>query len=186
VTYAELAKTTPKAWLQTSHFAAGPDDQALYGAERDETTGQYLLAVSALGSFPSAFSAGDIPSRDGAPPLPSLSSKVSEPTRIVVVSSGDFLSDLMRMSDSGFNAAFAVSAADWLCSGDDILSIRSRALVDTRLNKIKDEELKTFMIALTYIVTLGLIPLAIIAYALLRAARLNRDERESRVREVQS
>ncbi|GAB1454861.1 GldG family protein [Spirochaetota bacterium] len=182
VTYTELAKTTPKAWLQSRQFATGPDEQALYGLEKEESTGQYLLAVSASGSLPSAFSAGDIPYREGAASLPMARAKVSEPTRIVVVSSADFLTDLMTMSDSGFNALFAVSAADWLCSRDDLIAIRSRALVDTRLNRIQDEGQKAFMIGLTYIVTLGLIPFGIIAFGLLRASRRNRAERESRCR----
>ncbi|MBU0927754.1 MAG: GldG family protein [Spirochaetes bacterium] len=177
--YTKLAWTTPKAWLQTSRFAAGPEDQGLYALERTETGGQYLLAASATGSFPSAFAAGDRPYRDGAPAAPAPAA-VSPETRLVVVSSGDFLTDLMRMSDSGFNASFALSAADWLSSRDDLISIRSRATSDTRLNRIKDAGLRDFLVALTYAVCLGLVPLGIVVYALARSAGRNRLERESR------
>lgn len=178
--YRELAKTSPKAWLQTGNFAAGPQDQQLYALEREETLGQYLVAASASGSFPSAFAEGDPPSRDGAAPALPPPASSSPPTRIVVVSSADAMTDLMRMSDSMFNASFALSVADWLSSSDDLIAIRTRAVADTRLNRIKDEGLRSFLVGLTYAVTLGFVPLCVIAYALLRQARRNRAERASR------
>jgi ABC-type uncharacterized transport system involved in gliding motility auxiliary subunit len=181
VTYEELAKTTPKAWLQTQDFAAAPEDQSRYAQELAETMGQYLVAASATGSFPSAFATGDTPFRDGAPPPPEPVAITSSPTRIVVVSSADFLTDLMKMSDSGFNASFALSAADWLSSRDDLIEIRSRAVTDTRLNKIQEQGLREFLMVLTYIVTLGLVPLGVVAWGFLRFAKRNRAERESRV-----
>ncbi len=180
VEYKELAKTTPKAWLQTQDFAAAPEDQPRYALEQAETTGQYLVAASATGSFQSAFATGDLPFRDGAPPPPKPVSFTSSPTRVVVVSSADFLTDLMKMSDSGFNAAFALSAADWLSSRDDLIAIRARAVTDIRLNKIKDQGLREFLIVLTYIVTLGLVPFCVIVWGFVRFAKRNRAERESR------
>lgn len=180
VTYEELAKTTPKAWLQTQDFAAAPEDQQRYELERAETTGQYLVAVSAAGSFPSAFTIGDTPSRDGAPPPPQPVASASAPTRMVVVSSADFLTDLMKMSNSGFNISFAISAADWLSSRDDLIAIRTRAVSDVRLNKVQDQGLREFLIALTYIITLGLMPFCVVVWGLVRFATRNRVERESR------
>lgn len=180
VHYEELAKTTTKAWLQTKNFAAGPQDQPLYALERDTTTGQYLVAATAQGSFPSAFAVGAMPTRAGSPPPPAPKATSSPETRIVVVSSADFLTDMMRMSDSSFNASFALSAADWLVSADDLIAIRSRAVVDTRLNRIKDADTRAFLVVLTYIVTLGLVPLAVIGYGLLRARKRARKEKESR------
>lgn len=180
VQYEELAKTTTKAWLQTKNFAAGPQDQPLYAMERDTTTGQYLVAAAAKGAFPSAFAVGPMPTRTGSPAVPTPKANSSPETRIVVVSSADFLTDMMRMSDSTFNASFALSAADWLASADDLIAIRSRAVIDTRLNRIQDADTKAFLVVLTYIVTLGLVPLGVIGYGLARAGRRARKERESR------
>jgi len=86
------------------------------------------------------------------------------------------------MSDSGFNASFALSAADWLSSRDDLIAIRARAVTDTRLNRIQDQGLRDFLIALTYIVTLGLVPLGVVVWGLVRFAKRNRAERESRAK----
>ncbi|PKL08763.1 MAG: hypothetical protein CVV51_07215, partial [Spirochaetae bacterium HGW-Spirochaetae-7] len=142
--------------------------------------GQYLVAASASGSFPSAFAAGDPPARDGAAPAPLPPASSSPPTRLVVVTSADAMTDLMRMSDSMFNASFALSAADWLSSSDDLIAIRTRAVADTRLNRVKDEGLKSFLIGLTYAMTLGFVPLCVIAFAWVRQTRRNRAERASR------
>jgi ABC-type uncharacterized transport system involved in gliding motility auxiliary subunit len=180
IAYADLVKTTPEAWLQRNDFAASPEDSPRYELERDETKGQYLVAASASGSFPSAFALGDMPAKVGAPPVAPPAAARSPETRLVVVSSADFLTDMMRMSESGFNASFALSAADWLCSSDDLIAIRSRAEADTRLNRIQDGDLKAFLIGLTYFASLGLVPGAVIAYGLARSAKRSRAERESR------
>jgi ABC-type uncharacterized transport system involved in gliding motility auxiliary subunit len=180
VKYSEAAKTSPKSWLQTRDFAARPEDQSRYALERSETTGQYLVAASATGTFPSAFAAGDPPFREGAAPAPLPVASVSPETRMVVVSSADFLTDLMRMSDSMFNASFALTAADWLVSSDDLLALRTKAVLDTRLNKIREPKTRAVLVTLSYIVTLALVPLAIIMYGLVRSAKRNKRERESR------
>ncbi|MFH2113614.1 MAG: GldG family protein [Spirochaetota bacterium] len=179
VVYDELAKTSVHSWLQTRDFAAGPGDSALYALERDTTGGQYLVAVAATGSFKSAFKAGDEPQREGAEPLgPGLAS--SPETRLVVVSSADFLTELMRMSESTFNVSFALSAADWLSSGDDLIAIRSRLDADRRLNKIQDEATRSMLVFLTYFINLALIPLGVVLVGLLRSWKRSRLERRAR------
>lgn len=183
VDYQDLVKTTPKAWKQTRDFAAGPDDADLYAMEQGSTTAQYLVGASASGRFPSAFAAGDRPERDGIP-APGDAVPLSPETRIIVVSSGDFLTDLMQMSQSTFNASFAVSAADWLSSSDDLIAIRTRAEGDPRLNRIKDERDRAFMVSLTYLVNIGLLPLAVIAFGVLRAWK--RSRREALARETRN
>lgn len=180
IEYDELAKTSPKAWRQTTDFAAGPDDQARYAIERDQTAGQYLVAASASGSFPSAFSSADPAKRDGVPPAPPPPRPKSPATRMVVVSSADFLTDLMKMSDSGFNASFALAAADWLTSSDDLAALRTRAQSAPRLDRIKDASLRSSMIGLTYVVCLGLLPLGVAAYGVARHLRRERRERRFR------
>lgn len=179
VVYDELAKTSVRSWLQTRDFAAGPGDSALYALERDTTSGQYLVAVAASGSFGSAFKAGDEPRREGVEPLgPGIAE--SPGTRLVVVSSADFLTELMRMSESTFNVSFALSAADWLSSGDDLIAIRSRLDADRRLNKIQDEATRSMLVFFTYFVNLALIPLGVILVGLLRSWKRSRLERRAR------
>ena len=151
----------------------------MYALERDTTSGQYLVAVAASGSFGSAFKAGDEPRREGVEPLgPGIAE--SPGTRLVVVSSADFLTELMRMSESTFNVSFALSAADWLSSGDDLIAIRSRLDADRRLNKIQDEATRSMLVFFTYFVNLALIPLCVILVGLLRSWKRSRLERRAR------
>jgi ABC-type uncharacterized transport system involved in gliding motility auxiliary subunit len=179
VVHEELARTSVRSWLQTRDFATGPGDVALYALERNDTTGQYLVAVAATGRLSSAFQAGDRPHREGAEPLGSGLASSPE-TRLVVVSSADFLTELMRMSDSTFNVSFALSAADWLSSGDDLIAIRSRLDADRRLNKVQDEPTRSTLVFLTYLVNLALIPLGVILIGLSRSWKRRQMERRAR------
>lgn len=177
--YQDLVKTTPKAWKQAGDFATGPDEQARYTLGREASEGQYLVGLSVSGRFPSAFALGDLPSREGGEKL-QVPASPSKETRIVVVSSADFLTDLMQMSQSGFNASFALSAADWLSSDDDLIAIRTRAETDPRLNRIRDETLRAFMVSLTYFLNLGAVPLAFVLYGILRSWKRSRREAAAR------
>ncbi|MBU0936998.1 MAG: GldG family protein [Spirochaetes bacterium] len=183
VNFTTLASTTPVAWRQTSGFVtappANPQDVASYQLEKPDTGGTYPLAVAASGPITSPYAAGDLPVREGAEPLTAIPD-VAADTRFVVVSSADFLTDLMQFSQSEFNAGFAVSAADWLASAEDLIAIRTRSERDLRLNKIADQNVKDATIILTYIVCIGLVPLFLVAWALVRAHARNRKEQQSR------
>ncbi len=166
-----LVKSTPKAWLQTGNFAVRPEESAGFGAEAGKTGGQYLLAASLTGVFPSAFfGQAKLPERKGAPPLAPEQGPAS-PGRLFVVGSADFATDLMNMTNSQFNASFIASAADWLASGDELAAIRSRGARDPRLSKVQDPVAKNSLILLAYAVNLVLVPGAVALVGLMRRRR---------------
>ncbi|HAE21872.1 MAG TPA: ABC transporter [Spirochaetaceae bacterium] len=179
VSAVELVKTSPKAWKQTKELAAGPDEAYLYENERAATEGQYLMAAALSGNFTSAFAGGDLPAREGEAPLPAPLPRSAD-TRIVAVSSADFLTELVRMSGSGFNLSFALAAADWLSSDEDLVAIRSRAERDLRLNKLSDENARSLLISLSYIVNLLIIPAMVIGYGISRSYKRTKRERTAR------
>ncbi len=172
-----LVKTTPAAWLQRGKYAVDFGDTALYEEDADETTGQYVLAASLSGVLPQAFAGKERPLREGAEALPPLPER-SLPSRIIVVGSAAFATDYMTISQSEFNASFIVAAADYLASGDDLVALRNRGQRDTRFSKVKDPEAKSALATLSYVVNIGLVPAAVIAFGLARAARRRRQERE--------
>ncbi len=174
-----LASSTPRAWKQTSNYATSPQDQALYFTEQESTRGSYALAVSASGTLPSAFANGDLPTRDGSDPLPPPAKKSGD-VRFIVVSSADFLTDLMSMMKSDFNAGFALSGADWLTQSEDLIAVRSRVERNMRLNKIENPDVRAAMINFTYAVNIALIPLGIALVGVFRAVRRNRREKQAR------
>jgi ABC-type uncharacterized transport system involved in gliding motility auxiliary subunit len=168
-----LVKSTPKAWLQKDRFAIAPEDASQYAAEAGSTTGQYLLAASFAGVLPSAYAGKAPPTRAGAAALPALPASV-RPSRILVVGSSDFANDLMTITESTFNASFVVSAADWLASGDDLVSIKTRGTRDTRLGKVQDPDARSALITLAYAVNLVLVPLLVVAFGIARSYRRRR------------
>lgn len=166
-----LVKSSPKAWLQTANFAVQPEEAASFDAEAGKTGGQYLLAASLTGVFPSAFfGQAKLPARAGAPALQPEQGPAS-PGRLFVVGSADFATDLMNMTNSQFNASFIASAADWLASGDELAAIRSRGARDPRLAKIQDPVARNSIILLAYALNLVLIPGAVALAGLLRRRR---------------
>ena len=95
-------------------------------------------------------------------------------SRIVVVGSADFATDLMGMTSSNFNAAFVADAAEWLASGDELVAMKSRGVRDPRLGKVQDPAKRSALMTLSYIVNIGLVPGAVILYGVLRAGKRKR------------
>jgi ABC-type uncharacterized transport system involved in gliding motility auxiliary subunit len=174
---AVLVKSTPKAWLQKERFAIAPEDSSRYAAEASSTTGQYTLAASLSGTLPPAYAGKGLPARAGAAALPALPAS-ARPSRIIVVGSSDFANDLMTITDSTFNASFIVSAADYLASGDELVSIKTRGMRDSRLGKVQDPEAKSALISFAYLVNLFLVPLLVVVFGLTRNHRRKRLARE--------
>ncbi len=170
-------KTTSEAWLQKENYSVSLEEVALYSSDTGSTAGQYILAAGLSGVLPQAYAGKAVPKREGADPLPALPEH-SRSSRIVVVGSVEFATDFMTISGSEFNASFIAGAADWLASGDDIVALRTRGQRDTRFSKVKDAETKSALATLSYIVNIGLVPAAVLAYGLVRAAKRRRQERD--------
>ncbi len=177
VEYTALVKTTPKAWLQKARFTVSPDEAGQYGVEAASTTGQYVLAATLSGILPPAYSGKAVPIRAGATALPALPQS-PRASRILVIGSSDFANDLMTITNSTFNAAFIAGAADWLSSGDDLVSIKTRGARDARLTKVQDPEIRAFLISFAYFVNLGLVPILVIAFGLARSMKRRRMARD--------
>lgn len=180
VTATALAKTSPRAWRQTKDFAAAPEDEFRYEDERAATGGQFIVAAALSGPVPSAFASGDLPARDGEPALAPPTRNTAADARLVVVSSADFLTELLRMSGSGFNLSFALAAADWLSADADLAAVRTRGQADLRLNKIQDEGLRELVVGLSYAVNLFAMPALVAVLGLMRAAARRRREAAAR------
>ncbi len=157
VHYQRLVESSPSAWLMKGRFSLDPADATSYDAVRDEQPpGQYTLAYALSGRFPSYF--------------PDKAGERSAPTRLIVVGSDDFASDLLRYSDSAYNLTFLANAVDWLSGNGDLLAIKEKSQWDPRLDKIEDpgEKARTFRFA--EFVNIGLVPLVVVVFALRRAA----------------
>ena len=69
-------------------------------------------------------------------------------------------------------------AADWLSSGDDLVAIKARGARDTRLAKVQDPDARSALISLAYVVNLGLVPLLVLGFGLVRSMKRRRLAKE--------
>lgn len=153
---AALAKTTSSAWLQRPPFIIDPYRVSQAGPPQgDPLRGQFVLAYALAGTFPSRFAA----------PLQSA------PTRIIVVGDDDFLSDLMQFSDSLYNVLFVENALLWLSGNSDLLSIKTRAAAEGRLDRIQDPAVRGRLMLAAEVLNVAVIPLLLLLFGVLRSLR---------------
>jgi ABC-type uncharacterized transport system involved in gliding motility auxiliary subunit len=193
-----LASSTDKAWRATKDFPLNPQEEYRFYEEKDSTGGKYALAAAVKGTFPDAFAGKKLPERAGAESdwadkKAVAEAKTAVPAKAIVFSSSDFATDLMQYSKGQFgfqaggadiNAEFLLSCADWLSSEDDIVSIRTRSYRDARLNKVEDPDAKRGVIFMTYLVTMAVVPLSVVAYGVIRLVRRKRREKNLRTKEA--
>lgn len=169
-----IVRTSPKAWKATKDFQVNPQNEAMFYMEMQETGGQYGLAATLQGKLPSYFAGKKAPTREGQETAWKDPIESQSEARIVVISSADFVTDVLQYSKSGFNAEFATACAQWLGSDSSLLSIKTRSYRDNRLNKIQDAETQNALIFLSYAICLGLVPLAVAGYGVFRFVRRRR------------
>jgi ABC-type uncharacterized transport system involved in gliding motility auxiliary subunit len=165
-----LVKTSKAAWLQTKDFAIAPEDEGRYAAEQEKTRGQYLLAASLEGVLPMAYAGLTPPSRPGAPPLPPLPA-AAKAARLVVVGSADFATDIMSLTDSGYNAFFAANAVEWAAYGPELAALKARGASDYSLTKVADPLRRSGLALFAIILNVVLLPGGLALMGLVRFRR---------------
>ncbi len=155
-----LVKTTSSAWLQKPPFGVDPYKVAQQGV----TTQQSVMAYALTGTMPSRFPAVG-------------QSSAGVPTRMIVIGDDDFLTDLMQFSDSLSNVLFVENAVLWLSGNADLLSIKTRAGTEGKLDRIQDPALRSRLALAAELLNVVVIPLGVMAFGLLR--RMRRKEKSA-------
>jgi ABC-type uncharacterized transport system involved in gliding motility auxiliary subunit len=147
-----LVRTTGSAWVQRAPFIVNPYKVPQQGM----TQGQFSLAFALAGTFPAHF--------PGA-------ARQSVPTRMIVVGDDDFLTDLMQFSDSLSNVLFVENAVLWLSGNSDLLSIKTRAVTEGRLDRIQDPVARSRLMLGAEVLNVVVIPLVVVLLGLVRRIR---------------
>ncbi len=150
----ELLRSSERSWTDADQNM--PIEVIRYGYEvPEEGTESMLMGVALSGRFPSYFAGKEPPRREqpaaageddseeaGTPPA-EIPLQASPETRLVVVSSSEFVSDLVAIAlqtlNSGFfdeNLAFVQNLIDWTTLDNDMLEIRSRDATTRRLAQV--------------------------------------------------
>jgi ABC-2 type transport system permease protein len=152
-----LVMTTQSAWMEREPFIVDPYKVPQEGA----TGGQFPLAFALTGTFPSHFAAA----------------RQSIPTRMIVVGDDDFLTDLMQFSDSLSNVLFVENAVLWLSGNSDLLSIKTRAATEGKLDRIQNPVVRSRLMLGVELLNVAVIPLVVVLLGLLW--RMRRKEKNA-------
>lgn len=164
-----LVRSTKKAWLMRPPYQTNPYNIIGRTGAGEPSRGQYVLAYALRGKFSSFFA--DDRKLDSSPadtPYGKLLTE-SPTTRMIVIGDDDFASNLMEYTGSDYNALFMVNAVEWLSAQADLLSIKTRSYHDLSLNRIQNPLRRQNLILVAEGVNVALIPMLVLALAVLRA-----------------
>jgi len=180
-----LIQTSKKSWVVGGNFDLNPQQKWAAPAEGFKRSN---LAVYLTGNFTSYFAGKPVPPVHEPPPGVSdslkkimLSANASDQSRtvvgqnkgrhLVVVGESDFLTGQFAMPG---NVTFLLNVADWLSTDDNLISIRSRTMVDRTISKdnLKEGSTRSNVVRYTNIL---LMPLLVVLAGLMIFVR-RRDE----------
>lgn len=136
VTASVLAQTSDKSWTESGVYDLNPQAMMDRGAR---PTGQhYPLAVALSGQFRSFFAGKPVPPRpDATGPADSPPKEESPLTQVIVVGNSQFVTDVF-LRNFPANSLFLENAVDWMTTGNELISIRSRGATARPLRHLSD------------------------------------------------
>ena len=170
VTEKTLLSTTADAWVMADRFETNPMLTNLPEVQDSSAHAQRILAMTLSGVFQSWFKDRQAPVRAGENPRTAAPLAASPDTRIVVVGDADFATNLLENTQAAYNLSFLSNCAQWLGMEDDLLAIKTRSEVDTRLNAIQDPAQKSRAMLSAQVINVGIIPLLVAAIGFIRLA----------------
>ena len=121
------------------------------------------MVFALSGAFPSAFPNGG----------------VSPATRMIVVGSSNFLTNLMQITGKDDNAVFASNAVDWLSQDEGLLSIKTRAYREKSLTLLQDARVRDAAAFALSFVSLFVVPVVVLVWAVVRMLRRRSREQKN-------
>ncbi len=136
VTATILARTSDKSWTESGSYDLNPQSAT---ARSSRPTGQrYPLAVALSGQFKSFFGGKPTPPRpDAAGTVDPPRQEESPLTQVILVGNSQFVSDIF-LRNFPANSIFLENAVDWMTSGSELISIRSRGATARPLRQLSD------------------------------------------------
>jgi gliding-associated putative ABC transporter substrate-binding component GldG len=164
-----LATTTPDGWtLDEEPFDTNPEAARMLLFTEPENKGSRVLAASLRGELGSWFRGKAIPKREGESRSWQSIVETVKDARLVVVGDADFTSNLVDFTEAEYNMSFLSNTAEWLSNSEDLLAIKTRLARDVRLNRIQEPARRLAAALTTQIVNVAVIPLAVIAFGIIR------------------
>lgn len=163
-----LLRTSLNSWtVDGPSFNTDPQEALALSAFPDTANAQeHLVGAIIEGRIPSAFEGPPSSVVAENPDLPHLAQ--TDDGVMIVVSDADFPGVISQFTQSLYNYTFLQDAIGWLVNDDDLLTIRTRANRDTRLNAVEPEQkIRTTQFAL--IMNMIMIPFGVALFGIIRA-----------------
>lgn len=136
VTASILARSSDKAWTESGNYDLNPQSPTARAAK--PTGERYPLAVALSGQFRSFFAGKPAPPRpDASGPADPPAKEESPLTQVIVVGNSQFVADIF-LRNFPANSLFLENAVDWMTSGSELISIRSRGATARPLRQLSD------------------------------------------------
>lgn len=87
---------------------------------------------------------------------------------MIVVADADFASDTIQFTQAEYNLAFISNCAEWLSMEDDLLAIKTRTQVDTRLSRIADPARRAAAMRASQVLNVAVVPVLVVAAGVTR------------------
>lgn len=161
-----LFRTTNFAFSQQGYFNLNPEQKP----PEKGACHSFVMGVLLTGRFKSHFADKPIPSvkgnlKNSSHPQIEEQIKESKETQIIVVGNSRFLQNqFFEYPQSKGNEAFFLNIIDWLNTGDELIGIRSRSVIDRPLKMVGDGE----RALIQFLNILG-IPILVVAFGISRA-----------------
>jgi gliding-associated putative ABC transporter substrate-binding component GldG len=157
-----LLESSQESWTMEAPYMIDPIEPFGMMEGRAEGSGNYVLAAALSGSFDSYFDTMALPPRPGdeEPVIPDATSVDS--ARLVVVGDSEFAGNYTQFTESQYNIVFLENALGWLANDEDLLSIRTRAVRDVRLNAIQDPEVRDGVATFAELFNVFVMPLLVV------------------------
>lgn len=163
ITVEPLAWTSEKSWVVKDNLSIDVEQAARSAMMPGMSFQKHDVVLALSGSFPSAFPNGG----------------TSPATRVLVVGSSNFLTNLMQVTGKDDNALFAENAVDWLAQDEGLLAIKTRAYREKSLTLLQDEQVRRAAGFALSFVNLFLIPVVVVIWAVVRLLRRRAREQKS-------
>jgi ABC-2 type transport system permease protein len=177
LTVAELVHTTPYAKTVIEPFNLNPQQNFRAGAKKEDLK-SYLLASAISGKFTSFYKGKEIPKeekpedeKNPRPPTPEKEMVSESPeTQILVVANSRLIQDRSVWQFPG-NLVFMMNGVDWLTLGNELISIRTRRVIERPIIELSDAKKATVRFLNIFAVSVLVVLLGIVRIFLKRRKR---------------
>ncbi len=161
-----LFTSSPQTW--TAEFTPSIVPGSYFNPSGKEMVGPRPLAIMLEGQFPDAWQGKPVPAWPDSAADDQVAPLAEQPAKLILVGCAKMFDDMALQA--GQNGLLLLNCVDALAHGEDLISIRSKALTQRLIRPVSDSEKLLFRLF-----TVVLVPVLLAVYGLVRAGRRRKE-----------